>query len=199
MTAERPFSQELWHETLAAVQGYISGLGACVTPLEVAVQWFEATVQHLMERLQQDPRTSSPPPSSDPSQAISRRPRYKPSGRRRSGQPGRDGQQHAWLWAAVMAWVTVFVVGSCPQRDTGACKFRRLHAADPTGDGAVARSGPNPWRSEDGRDVSREPRPRLSDSGMRSGVVRQDRPFLAAYACRNRTAHAPRSIARAYG
>jgi len=199
MTAERPFSQELWHETLAGVQGYIRGLGACATALEAAVRRLEGTVQHLMERLQQDSRASSQPPSSDPSQAIGRCPRHKPSGRRPNGQPVHDGQQHAWLWAAVMAWVTVFVVGSCPQRDTGACKFRQLYAADPTGDGAVARSGPNLWRSEDGRDVSREPRPRLSDSGMRSGVVRQDRLFLAAYACRNRTAHAPRSIARAYG
>jgi hypothetical protein len=40
------------------------------------------------------------------------------------------------------------------------------------------------------------PRPRLSDRRMRSDVVRQDGPFLAAYACRDRTAPALRCIAR---
>jgi hypothetical protein len=41
-------------------------------------------------------------------------------------------------------------------------------------------------------------RPRLSDSRVRSGVVRQDCPFLAAHACYNRTAHPLYCTARLY-
>jgi len=81
MTSERPFSPELWDQTPAAVQDYIHALEARVTTLEAIVQCLEATVQHVTERLQQDSRTSSRPPSSDPSQAIAKRPRRVPSGR----------------------------------------------------------------------------------------------------------------------
>jgi transposase len=91
MTTERPFSQELWDETPAAVQDYICTIEARVTALETIVQRLEATVQHLTERLQQDSRTSSRPPSSDPPQASAKRPRREPSGRRPGGQPGHKG------------------------------------------------------------------------------------------------------------
>jgi transposase len=92
MNAERPFPPELWEQTPAAVQGYIRALEARVTALETAVQRLEATVQDLQERVQQDSRTSARPPSSDPPQSISRRPRRDPSGRRPGGQPGHEGQ-----------------------------------------------------------------------------------------------------------
>ena len=95
MNAERPFPSELWEHTPAAVQEYIRALEARVTALEAAVQRLEATVQHLTERLQQDSRTSSRPPSSDPPQAIEKRPRREPSGRRPGGQPGHEGQARA--------------------------------------------------------------------------------------------------------
>src|SRR5882724_1455679 len=95
MNTERPFSQELWDQTPAAVQDYIRALEARVAALEAVVQRLEATVQHVTERLQQDSRTSSRPPSSDPPQAIGRRPRHEPSGRRPGGQPGHEGHTRA--------------------------------------------------------------------------------------------------------
>ena len=74
---------ELWERTPREVQEYILALEARVAALE-------ATVQALLERLQQDSRTSSRPPSSDPPER--QRPRRQPSGRRRGGQPGHPGQ-----------------------------------------------------------------------------------------------------------
>ena len=94
MNAERPFPSELWQQIPAAVQDYIHALEARVTALEAAVQRLEATVQHLTERLQQDSRNSSRPPSTDPPQAP-KRARREPSGRRPGGQPGHDGQARA--------------------------------------------------------------------------------------------------------
>jgi transposase len=95
MNPERPFSQELWDETPAAVQDDIRTLEAWVAALETVVQRLEATVQQLTERRQQDSRTSSRPPSSDPPQAPGKRPRREPSGRRPGGQPGHEGQTRA--------------------------------------------------------------------------------------------------------
>ena len=74
---------ELWDRTPREVQDYILALEARVAAIE-------ATVQELLERLQQDSRTSSRPPSSDPPQR--QRPRRQPSGRRPGGQPGHPGQ-----------------------------------------------------------------------------------------------------------
>jgi transposase len=91
MTTECPFSPELWDQTPAAGQNYIRALKARVTAVEAIVQRLEATVQHLTERLQQDSRTSSRPPPSDPPQATAKRPRREPSGRRPGGQPGHEG------------------------------------------------------------------------------------------------------------
>ena len=91
MTPERPFSPELGDETPPAIQDYICTLEGRVTALEAIVQRLEVTVQHLTERLQQDSRTSSRPPSSDPPQATAKRPRREPSGRRPGGQPGHQG------------------------------------------------------------------------------------------------------------
>ena len=94
MSPERPLSQELWEQIPAAVQDYICTLEAHVTVLEDAIQRLEATVQHLTERLQQDSRNSSRPPSSDPPQAQGRRPRG-PTGRQPGGQPGHEGHARA--------------------------------------------------------------------------------------------------------
>jgi transposase len=79
---------KLWERTPREVQDYILALEARVAALE-------ATVQELMERLQQDSRTSSRPPSSDPPER--QRPRRPPSGRRRGGQPGHPGQTRRLL------------------------------------------------------------------------------------------------------
>jgi transposase len=65
--------------------------------LESAVRPLEATVQQVTEPLRQDARTSSRPPSRDPPQAIGKRPRRQPSGRRPGGQPGHEGQTRALL------------------------------------------------------------------------------------------------------
>jgi transposase len=83
MTTHRPLPSDIWDRTPPEAQAYILALEARVAALE-------ATVQELMERLQQDSRTSSRPPSSDPPERE--RPRRQPSGRRRGGQPGHPGQ-----------------------------------------------------------------------------------------------------------
>jgi transposase len=95
MTSERPFSPALWDQTPAAVQDYVPALEGRVTALEAIVQRLEATVQHVTERLPQDSRTSSRPPSSDLPQAIAQRPRRVPSGRRPGAQPGHEGHTRA--------------------------------------------------------------------------------------------------------
>jgi transposase len=95
MNTERPFPPELWEQIPAAVQSYVRALEARVTALETAVQRLEATVQHLTERVQQTSRTSSRPPSSDSPEALAKRPRREPTGRRPGGQPGHQGHTRA--------------------------------------------------------------------------------------------------------
>ena len=80
-----PFPPELWEQTPLAVREYIRTLEARVAQLE-------ATVQRWLERLQQDSHNSARPPSSDPPQAMEKRARRGPSGRKRGGQPGHRGQ-----------------------------------------------------------------------------------------------------------
>ena len=88
MATHPSLPSELWNRTPHEVQDYILALEARVATLE-------ATVQDLMERLQQDSRTSSRPPSSDPPEC--QRPRRQPSGRRPGGQPGHPGQTRLLL------------------------------------------------------------------------------------------------------
>src|SRR5262245_61466536 len=88
MNTSRPFPPELWEQTPRAAQEYIRTLEARLAALET-------TVQQLLERLQQDSRNSSRPPSSDAPQARPHRPRRVPSGRQRGGQPGHQGQSRA--------------------------------------------------------------------------------------------------------
>ena len=105
MSPERPLSQELWEQIPAAVQDYICTLEAHVTVLEVAIQRLAATVQQLTERLQQDSRNSSRPPSSDPPQVQGRRPQRGPAGRQPGGQPGHEGHARALVPVAQVAAV----------------------------------------------------------------------------------------------
>jgi transposase len=88
MNITPPFPPELWEQTPVAVREYIRTLEARVAALE-------ATVQQLLERLHQDAHNSSRPPSSDPPHAMKQRPRRVPSGRKRGGQPGHQGQSRA--------------------------------------------------------------------------------------------------------
>src|SRR5262245_27821352 len=90
MNTTPPFPPELWAQTPLAVREYIRALEARVAALE-------ATVQQLLERLQQDSHNSSRPPSSDPPHTMARRPRRIPSGRKRGGQPGHPGQARAFV------------------------------------------------------------------------------------------------------
>ena len=91
MNANRPFSQAVWDQTPAAVQDDLEVLEARVAALEGTVQRLEATLQHLTEQVQQNSRTSSRPPSSDPPHAPGKPSRREPSGRRPGGQPGHEG------------------------------------------------------------------------------------------------------------
>jgi transposase len=86
---------EGWERTPVEAQEYIRVLEARVAMLETIVERLQATVQPLTERVQQDSRTSSRPPSRDPPWAIGKRPRREPSGRRPGGQPGHEGHTRA--------------------------------------------------------------------------------------------------------
>jgi transposase len=88
MNTTPPFPPELWEQTPLAVREYIRTLEARVAALA-------ATVQQLLERLHQDSHNSSQPPSSDPPQTLRPRSRRVPSGRKRGGQPGHQGQSRA--------------------------------------------------------------------------------------------------------
>jgi Family of unknown function (DUF6444) len=77
MNSEPLLSPEMWEHTPAEAQTHIRALEARVAALE-------AMVLQLREQLQQDSRTSSRPPSSDPPQAANKRPRRERTGR----QPG---------------------------------------------------------------------------------------------------------------
>jgi transposase len=95
MNAQRPFSQALWDQTPVTIQEYIQALEARVAALEETVQRVEAMVLHLSEQVQQNSRTSSRPPSSDPPQVLGKRPRREPTGRRPGGQAGHEGHARA--------------------------------------------------------------------------------------------------------
>ena len=104
MHDETPLSPEVWEHIPAEAQAYIRTLEARVGALEetveslkATIQQVEATVNRLREQLQQNSRTSSRPPSSDPPQAVDQRPRREPSGRRPGGQLGHEGQTRALL------------------------------------------------------------------------------------------------------
>ena len=64
---------------------------ADIRALEARVAALEAMVQQLREQRQQTSRTSSRPPSSDPPQALAKRPRRALGARRPGGQPGHEG------------------------------------------------------------------------------------------------------------
>jgi len=88
MDSQIPLPPEIWERIPLEAQAYIRALESRVAALE-------ATVQQLREQVQQTSRTSSRPPSSDPPQALGKRPRREPTGRRPGGQPGHEGQARA--------------------------------------------------------------------------------------------------------
>jgi transposase len=112
MHDETPLSQEVWEHISPEAQAYIRALEARVGTLEetvqslkAAMQQVEDTVHQLREQLQQNSRTSSRPPSSDPPQALGQRPHREPSGRRPGGQLGHEGQTRALLPVEAVAVV----------------------------------------------------------------------------------------------
>jgi transposase len=115
MDAQLPLPQEMWECLPVEVQEYIHTLETRVAVLEARVQRLEATVQHLTELLQQDSRTSSRPPSSDPPQAIGTRPRRGPSGRRPGGQLGHEGQARALVPVEEVDVVIAVKPERCPR------------------------------------------------------------------------------------
>ena len=88
MDSQIPFPPEIWERIPPEARAYIRAL-------ENRVAALEATVQQLREQVQQTSRTSSRPPSSDPPQALGKRPRREPTGRRPGGPPGHEGQARA--------------------------------------------------------------------------------------------------------
>jgi transposase len=117
-----PLPQEVWARTPPEAQAYIRALEAHVMALEAALQrlestvrQLEATVQHVQEQLEQNSRTSSRPPSSDPPRAQGQRPRREPSGRRPGGQPGHEGHSRALVPIEAVDAVIPVKPGRCPR------------------------------------------------------------------------------------
>ena len=81
---------DLWERTPPEAQAYIRALESRLSALEARVQTLQEQNRALQERLHQNSRNSSRPPSSDPPQA--QRPKRPRSHRRRGGQPGPRGQ-----------------------------------------------------------------------------------------------------------
>lgn len=88
MTPPPPLPQDIWDRTPREAQDDSLALAARVAALE-------ATVQDLLERLQQNSRTSSRPPSSDAPNR--KRLGRKPSGRKPGGQGGHTGRPRTWV------------------------------------------------------------------------------------------------------
>ena len=108
MNTTPPFPPELWEQTPVAVQAYIRTLEARVAALE-------ATVQRLLERLQQDSRNSSRPPSSDVPNTTRPRSRRAPQGRKPGGQPGHAGQTRALVPVTEVHRLVPVKPSQCPQ------------------------------------------------------------------------------------
>jgi transposase len=117
-----PLPQEVWVRSPPEAQADIRALEARVVALEAALQrlegtvgQLETTVQHVQEQLEQNSRTSSRPPSSDPPQARGQRPRREPSGRRPGGQPGHEGHSRALVPIEEVDSVIPVKPGRCPR------------------------------------------------------------------------------------
>src|SRR5215216_4706638 len=95
MDTPAALSSDLWERTPPAAQAYIRALESRLSALEARVQTLQEDHRALQERLHQNSRNSSRPPSSDPPQSPrARRPRGQ---RRRGGQPGHLGHTRTLL------------------------------------------------------------------------------------------------------
>src|SRR5215831_180888 len=89
METPAALSSDLWERTPPEAQAYIRALESRLSALEARVQTLQKQNRALQERLHQNSRNSSRPPSSDPPQSP--RPRRPRGQRRRGGQPGHPG------------------------------------------------------------------------------------------------------------
>src|SRR5919202_6124250 len=95
MDTPAALSSDLWERTPPEAQAYIRALELRLSALETRVQTLQEHNRALQERLHQNSRNSSRPPSSDPPQSP--RPRRPRGQRRRGGQPGHPGHTRPLL------------------------------------------------------------------------------------------------------
>src|SRR5215510_12758525 len=95
MDTPTALSPDLWERTPPEAQAYIRALESRLSALEAWVQTLQEQNRALQERLHQNSRNSSRPPSSDPPQSP--RPRRPRGQRRRGGQPGHPGHTRTLL------------------------------------------------------------------------------------------------------
>src|SRR5215468_2809069 len=95
METPAALSSDLWERTPPEAQAYIRALESRLSALEARVQTLQKQNRALQERLHQNSRNSSRPPSSDP--PHSPRPRRPRGQRRRGGQPGHLGHTRTLL------------------------------------------------------------------------------------------------------
>jgi transposase len=95
METPAALSPDLWERSPPEVQAYIRALELRLSVLEARVQALQEQNRALEERLNQNSRNSSRPPSSDAPQSP--RPSRPRSGRRRGGQPGHPGHTRSLI------------------------------------------------------------------------------------------------------
>ena len=95
METPAALSSDLWERIPAEAQAYIRALESRLSALEARVQTLQEHNRALQERLHQNSRNSSRPPSSDP--PHSSRPRRPRGQRRRGGQLGHPGHTRTLL------------------------------------------------------------------------------------------------------
>src|ERR687886_1389832 len=129
MDTPAALSSDLWERTPPEAQAYIRALELRLSALETRVQTLQAHNRALQERLHQNSRNSSRPPSSDPPQSP--RPRRPRGQRRRGGQPGHPGHTRTLIPVEAVDEVVVIKPTQCP------------HCQAP-----LSGDDPKPWRPQ---------------------------------------------------
>src|SRR5215467_14321340 len=111
METPAALSSDLWERTPPEAQAYIRALESRLSALEARVQTLQKQNRALQERLHQNSRNSSRPPSSDPPQSP--RPRRPRGQRRRGGQPGHPGHTRTLLPVEEVEEVVVLKPDRC--------------------------------------------------------------------------------------
>src|SRR4029450_6714487 len=111
MDTPAALSSDLWERTPPEAQAYIRALESRLSALEARVQTLQEQNRVLQERLHQNSRNSSRPPSSDPPQSP--RPRRPRGQRRRGGPPGHPGHTRTLLPVEEVDEVVVLKPDQC--------------------------------------------------------------------------------------